>query len=408
MNPIEVFTDLGTGNLHVGDLYLHRRGNRESATFNYASGYLSHPLAYSIDPELALTQGSMQTRVGQPLFGCFSDSSPDRWGRTLINRRERLLVEQDKSVGRSIGEREYLLGVRDDLRAGALRLKIAEGPFLALENVGVPDLIELPALLHLATTVEHDDASIADVQRLVNLGSSLGGARPKAHVRNAKGKVAIAKFPSAVSDTWNVMAWEKVAYELAQNCGIHVSPTELIRIDGRSVLIVERFDRTTTGERVGYLSAMSMLEASDGQQRSYIEIAEVIETRSLKVTAELEQLWRRLVFTILISNTDDHLRNHGFLHVRGDGWKLSPAFDLNPNPSTGVKYLSASIDGSDTPATIEAAMQVAACFRLDEFSASKVLSEVRNSVSQWREVATRVGLSKSEINQMEPAFAQSR
>ena len=408
MNPIQVYTDLQNDEVHVGDLYMHRRGNRESATFSYAPRYLAHPLAYAIDPELALIQGSQQTRVGQSLFGAFSDSSPDRWGRTLINRRERMRAAQEHSAGRSVGEQEYLLGVRDDLRAGALRLKIGEGPFLAQDAIGVPDLIELPDLLALATLVERDDASLIEVERLVRVGSSLGGARPKAHVKTNKGRIAIAKFPSAASDTWNVMAWEKVAYELARNAGINVSDTTLIQIEGRSVLVIDRFDRNSDGDRVGYLSAMSMLEASDGQQRSYLEIAEVIETHSVQVNAELEELWRRIVFSILISNTDDHLRNHGFLHVRGDSWRLSPAFDMNPNPATGLKFLSTSIDGSDGPATIDAAIKVAPYFRLSEDAALTVLSEVKEAVEQWRNVAARIGLGSSEIESMEPAFSQAQ
>jgi serine/threonine-protein kinase HipA len=203
------------------------------------------------------------------------------------------------------------------------------------------------------------------------------------------------------------MAWEKVAYELARNAGINVSDTTLIQIDGRSVLVIDRFDRNSDGDRIGYLSAMSMLEASDGQQRSYLEISEVIETHSVQVNAELEELWRRIVFSILISNTDDHLRNHGFLHVRGDSWRLSPAFDMNPNPATGLKFLSTSIDGSDGPATIDAAIKVAPYFRLSEDAALTVLSEVKEAVEQWRNVAARIGLGSSEIESMEPAFSQA-
>jgi serine/threonine-protein kinase HipA len=215
--------------------------------------------------------------------------------------------------------------------------------------------------------------------------------------------VAIAKFPSDSSDTWNVMAWEKVALDLARDAGVMVSDSQLIRIGDRNVLVIDRFDRRGTA-RIGYASAMTMLEASDGDQRSYLEIAEVIEQRSTAVAAELRQLWRRIAFSILISNTDDHLRNHGFLHERGDSWMLSPAFDLNPNPQSGSKDLSTAIDYTDTRASVEALMSVAAYFRLEASDALEVLAEVTRAVTRWRTVAKSYGLLQQDLDAMEPAF----
>jgi serine/threonine-protein kinase HipA len=205
------------------------------------------------------------------------------------------------------------------------------------------------------------------------------------------------------SDTWNVMAWEKVALDLARAARVTVPDSQLIRMKDRNVLVVDRFDRNGTA-RIGYASAMTMLEGTDGDQRSYLEIAEVIEERSTAATAELRQLWRRIAFSILISNTDDHLRNHGFLHERGDSWRLSPAFDLNPDPRSGPKDLSTAIDYTDTRASVDTLMRVASYFRLDAGDALDVLAEVAGAVARWRTVAKSHGLTQHELDLMEPAF----
>jgi serine/threonine-protein kinase HipA len=258
-------------------------------------------------------------------------------------------------------------------------------------------------LLTIAERAESDSAGYEDLERLLRAGSSLGGARPKAHVVDSNGRIAIAKFPSASSDTWDVMAWEKVALDLARDAGIKVSDSQLIRVADRNVLVVDRFDRQGA-TRIGYASAMTMMEASDGDQRSYLEIASVIEERSPAATADLRQLWRRMAFSILISNTDDHLRNHGFLHERGDSWALSPAFDLNPNPGPGPKELNTAIDFGDARASIDTLIGVAEYFRLSPEQATDVLAQVTNATGCWRAVAATHGLRQPAINAMEPAF----
>ena len=270
-------------------------------------------------------------------------------------------------------------------------------------------MTDLPELLTLAARAEADSADLPDLQRLIRVGSSLGGARPKAHVRQPDGNLAIAKFPSAAHDTWNVMAWEKVALELATEAGITVPTSTLLNLAGRSVLVVDRFDRTRDADggpagRVGYVSAMTMLQSTDGEQGSYLEIAEAIETRSSHATADLRQLWRRIVFSILISNTDDHLRNHGFLHEDGDTWRLSPAFDINPNPEPGPKHLSTAIDLADDTASISLALSVADYFRLSAKEANDVVAQVQGAVSRWAPVARQCGLTAQEINAMSWAF----
>ncbi len=403
-SDIDVHVAAGEKNLLAGRMYPHRRRGVESASFVYDDRYLANPDAYALDPGLPLVTGTLQTAVGRALFGAFADSSPDRWGRTLIQRAERARDKATATAPRSMSEVDLLLGVRDDLRQGALRFRRGgQGPFLAVEESGVPVLTDLPAFLDIAARAERDTVDYEDLKRLVRAASSLGGARPKAHVLDAAGQVAMAKFPSANSDTWNVMAWEKVALDLARDAGVTVPDSQLIRIGDRNVLIVDRFDRRGTA-RIGYASAMTMLEASDGDQRSYLEIAEVIEERSTAATAELRQLWRRIAFSILISNTDDHLRNHGFLHEHGDSWRLSPAFDLNPNPQPGAKDLSTAIDYTDTRASVDTLMSVAAYFRLDASDALEVLATVTRAVARWRTVARSHGLLQQDLDAMEAAF----
>lgn len=401
---VSVYVALGERNLLAGRLYHHRRRGIESQSFVYDDRYLADPDAYALDPALPLVSGPIQTAVDRAMFGAFGDSAPDRWGRTLIMRAEMTRARQTGAAPRSISELDVLLGVRDDLRQGALRFRAdEEGPFLAAEESGVPVLTDLPKLLEIAERAERDAAGYEDLRRLLRAGSSLGGARPKAHVLGPEGRIAIAKFPSSSSDTWNVAAWEKVALDLARHAGISVPDSSLLRIGDRSVLIVDRFDRQGPA-RIGYISAMTMLEASDGDQRSYPEIAEFIEQRSPAATADLRQLWRRIAFSILISNTDDHLRNHGFLHQRSDSWALSPAFDLNPNPAPGPKELRTAIDFHDARASIDTLLRVAEYFRLDARDATQVLAQVTRSTDRWRAVAASQGLRQAEIDAMKPAF----
>lgn len=411
MSAVEVWVSIGGVDVRAGTLYPHRRrgGRTESASFTYLDEYIANPRAYSLEPGLPLVGGTHQSTIGHPMFGAFGDCAPDRWGRTLVQRREAAQARADGRDPRSLGEVDYLLGVRDDLRQGALRFRRGDGPFEAIEDRGVPALTDLPELVTLAARAETDSADLPDLQRLIRVGSSLGGARPKAHVRDAAGNLAIAKFPSAAHDTWNVMAWEKVVLELAGRAGVTVPVSTLLNLAGRSVLVVDRFDRTRDADggpagRVGYVSAMTMLQSTDGEQGSYLEIAEAIETSSPHATADLRQLWRRIIFSILISNTDDHLRNHGFLHEDGDSWQLSPAFDLNPNPEPGPKHLSTAIDLADDTASISLALSVADYFRLNAEEANNIVMQVQTATSQWATVARQHGLSSQQITAMSWAF----
>jgi serine/threonine-protein kinase HipA len=401
---VQVFVQIDGSDLLAGELWSHRRRNRESATFSYAPEYLGHPAAFELDPFLPLRDGLQQTPAGHEIFGAFADCAPDRWGRKLIGRAERRHAGAENRTQRSLGEIDYLLGVRDDMRQGALRFRDPVlDVFLAGEDEGVPPLIGLPRLLASAERVDREEEDDEDLKALLKGGSSLGGARPKAHVIDENGRPAIAKFPKPSSDEWDVIRWESVALQLARLAGLEVPVNRLIEVSGRSVLIVDRFDRRG-GLRVPYVSAMTMLEAVDGDSGSYLEIAEVIETHSPAATADLAQLWRRMAFSILISNTDDHLRNHGFLRLSSAGWSLSPAFDLNPEPEVGTRHLNTAIDFDETEARIEVLMGVAPAFRLSEPEARKVLLEVGEAVSSWRGVAEEHRLNRTAIEAMSPAF----
>jgi serine/threonine-protein kinase HipA len=262
-------------------------------------------------------------------------------------------------------------------------------------------------VLTAAEHLERDQASEAELRRLLRGGGSLGGARPKAHMRDTAGRIGIAKFPSPATDDWDVIRWESVALDLARDAGVVVSDSALHVIDGKPVLIVDRFDRTD-GHRLGYVSAMTMLEAGDGADGSYLDIADVIERNSPTASKDLEQLWRRVAFSILIRNTDDHLRNHGFLRTSTAGWSLSPAFDLNPDPRPDANFLSTAIDYGQREALIQTLMGVAEYFRLDEDEARMVLADVANATAQWETAARKAGLDRSALARMAPAFEHAQ
>ena len=338
------------------------------------------------------------------IFGAFSDAAPDRWGRRLIGRAERRRVKREGGTAQSFGEADYLLGVRDDLRQGALRFRQPDsGVFLAPPDSGVPSLLDLPRLLGAAARLERDQESEDELAALLRGGSSLGGARPKAHVLEDAGRIAIAKFPSPANDDWDVMRWEAVALTLAQSAGIRVPKHQLHLIDGKSVLVVDRFDRSGAA-RIGYVSALTMLERGDGEGGSYLEIADVIAGHSPSATNDLRELWRRMAYSVLISNFDDHLRNHGFLRTTTAGWSLSPAFDLNPDPRPGERHLSTAIDFDDTEARVDLLLEVAPEFRLAASQALDALQVVSAAVGRWREVAGEFGAVGDEIALMAPAF----
>jgi serine/threonine-protein kinase HipA len=402
--PVRVSVQIGGEDVPAGRLWTHRHARSESATLAYLPEYLVRRDAYELDPALPLRDGQQQTAVGQALFGAMSDCAPDGWGRRLVRRAEQHRARAVERAPRGLAEIDYLLGARDDLRQGAMRFQSAtDDTYLAPDDQGVPHLVNLPRLLNAAEELERDEPTAEDLSVLLHGASSLGGARPKVHVLDTAGRLSIAKFPSPAGDDWDVIRWEHVALTLAHEAGITVPTNELHMVAGRPVLVLRRFDRQA-GRRVGYTSAMTMLGARDGEQGSYLEIAEAIEEHSPHAAADLRELWRRIVFSVLISNTDDHLRNHGFLRASTAGWSLSPAFDLNPNPEGEIKRLTTAINEDSTLASLQSALEVAALFGLSRQEARALLSEVAAASEGWRLAAQAAGLGRGELERMAPAF----
>jgi serine/threonine-protein kinase HipA len=384
----------------------------EIFSFEYDRNWLKNPAALFLDPDLQLYPGQQYTRESRRNFGLFLYSSPDRWGRVLIDRKEVLTALKEGRSPRKLRESDYLLGVFDEQRAGALRLgEQVGGPFLNADRaMPVPPLAMLKELERASRKVEkglasQDPAMLKWIDMLLAPGSSLGGARPKAGVAGESGDLWIAKFPSS-RDDHDTGGWEMVVRELAGRCGIRVPEARAISLSGdHHTFLSRRFDRAPGRQRIHFASAMTLLGYNDGADFhdgvSYLELAEFIQRMGANPGADLEELWRRIVFNICVSNTDDHLRNHGFLLGAG-GWKLSPAFDINPNPRG--QGLSLNISETDNSLSTEVALSVAGYFRLSQSRAREILLGIKGSVSGWRRSAQRLGIGKPEQDLMEPAF----
>jgi len=400
-----VYVDLQGTPHAVGRLWARMRKDRESATFEYDKNWLAHPDRFSLEPALKLGPGPFHTPSDKPLFGAIGDSAPDRWGRVLMRRAERRRADREGQAPRTVREIDFLLMVDDEARQGALRFAAREGgPFLAeYSPAKIPPLIELPRLLSAADHVLSETDSDEDLRLLLAPGSSLGGARPKASVRDRDGHLAIAKFPNK-GDELNMVLWEAVALTLAAKAGITVPAWRLETVLDKPVLLLRRFDREQ-GTRLPFLSAMGMLDAKDNEARSYLEFVDVLRQHGATPKADIHALWRRIVFSILISNTDDHLRNHGFLWAGPAGWRLSPAYDLNPVP-TDIKprILTTTIDLDDGTASLTLALQVASYFELGQDEAHKIAGQVGQAVAAWRRVAKNLGLTPAEIDRTASAF----
>jgi len=400
-----VYVDLHATPHLVGRLWARTRKNRESATFEYDKSWLAHPDRFSLEPALKFGPGPYYSAYDKPLFGAIGDSAPDRWGRVLMRRAERRRAESLGETPRTLGEIDYLLMVDDEARQGALRFAEREGStFLAAHGpTKIPPLLELPRLLSAAEHVLSDTDTDEDLRLLLAPGSSLGGARPKASVRDRDGSLAIAKFPNK-GDEINVVLWEAVALTLAASAGITLPSWRLQTVAGKPVLLLRRFDRAEA-TRLPFLSAMSMLDARDNEPRSYLEFVDVLRQHGAEPKQDMHALWRRIVFSILISNTDDHLRNHGFLYAGPTGWRLAPAYDLNPVP-TDIKprVLTTAIDLDDGTASLDLALEVAGYFELPKDDARQIAAEVGQAVAGWRSEARARGLTPAEIDRMSSAF----
>jgi serine/threonine-protein kinase HipA len=404
IKEIFVYADLNNKPCLVGNLWPRVRTGRESATFEYAREWLSHPSRFALEPALMLVEGPHHTPANKAIFGALGDSAPDRWGRLLMRRAERRRAESANSTPRTLMEIDYLLMVNDETRQGALRFcKEKHGAFLADDKATIPPLIELPKLLSATERLADESDTAEDLKLLLAPGSSLGGARPKASVRDKDGSLAIAKFPSK-HDEYNTVLWEALALSLAKKAGIQVPDFRIENILDKPVLVSRRFDRVAK-KRMPFLSAMSMLGASDNERRSYLEIADSLRQHSACVKQDIHELWRRLVFNILISNTDDHLRNHGFIYAGTQGWQLSPAYDLNPVPiDIKPRELATNIDFTDATASLDLALSVSEYFDLEYKQAKSIAKQVAVVVAQWKKVSEIFGITKAESKRMASAF----
>jgi serine/threonine-protein kinase HipA len=334
------------------------------------------------------------------------DAAPDRWGRMLMERMEAREAKRENRQARKLGEDDYLLRVDDQTRQGALRFASRpEGPFLAsYPPTRIPPMIELGRLLDSSSKIINQEEKDQDLRDILEPGSSLGGARPKASVVDQEGSLWIAKFPSP-KDEWDVELWEYISLKLAQKARIPVPEFTLQSISGRNVLLVKRFDRQGV-IRFPFVSAMTMLEAKDREQRSYLEIAEILVSHGAEAKADLTDLWRRMVFNVLISNLDDHLRNHGFLFDQKlSGWRLSPIYDLEPLPEqVKGRFLHTCIDLDNNMASLELSLEVTEDFGLSTKEAKKVAREVGDATINWKKEASLLKAGKREVDFMASAF----
>jgi len=404
VNDIEVHISLDETTYRVGTLYRQAARGRESVTFAYHEDWLVNAKRFSLEPGLHVGEGAFHPGGDREIFGAIGDSAPDTWGRRLMQRAERRLANQESRPPRTLHEADYLLGVADVSRLGSLRFKFeAYDEFQKPTAEGVPGFIKLGRLLESSQRIEQKNETEEDLAIIFAPGSSLGGARPKASIVDTQGRLAIAKFPKE-SDDYSVEIWEHIALVLAARAGMDVATHELQMVDGRYVLISWRFDRRQQ-QRIPFLSAMSLLQAKDGDRASYPEIVDELSQHGGNTKVDSLELFRRMVFNILVSNVDDHLRNHGFLWAGVHGWVLSPAYDLNPTPTDlKSRILSTNISLDEGTCSIDLALSQAELFGLSLISARKIVVEVGQAVATWREVAKALGLNRGEIERMESAF----
>lgn len=397
----------------IGILYCSTHRNKEVYRFEYNLAWLSSAHAIQFDPELSLYSGPLYKTDGtNNNFRSFLDSCPDRWGRTLMQRREAIIARQEERRARTLLESDYLLGVHDKYRMGGLRFSLSiDGPFLD-DNSGMaaPPMSSIRELAYAAKKIVNednltDDESLKWLKLLIVPGGSLGGARPKASVTHSDGGEWIAKFPGK-NDEIDVAVWEYLTYLLAKDAGVEMSECRLDKFEHHHhTFLTKRFDRVPEG-RLHFSSALTQLEKYDGDENtSYLELAEFITDNGINATKDLAQLWRRIVFSIAVSNTDDHLRNHGFIlaNQRGaNGWLLSPAFDINPSLDKNGLHLN--ITQYNNSLDFNLALEVAELFQLSPKRAQNIVNEVKGAVSNWQTIATDLKISRAEQQLMAGAF----
>jgi len=407
---IFVYDDFSTDQpVLMGSLYVNVIKGGESYSFEYDKGWLKKTgLTLTLDPELMPYSGR-QYPTGKNIFGLFADASPDRWGRVLMNKRERILAEKEGRKPSKLYDSDYLLGVYDETRMGGIRFKVnQEGPFLSDDNeTAAPPWATLRTLEEASRNFENDETGLTEkwLNQLIKPGSSLGGARPKATVVDTKDQLWIAKFPSK-NDENDTGAWEIVAHDLAALCGLNVPEAKLEKFSSLgSTFLIKRFDRLGS-KRVHFASAMTLLGKKDGASAadgsSYLDIAAFIKSYGAQPKKDLIELWKRIVFNMAVTNTDDHLRNHAFI-LTDKGWILSPLYDVNPVPYGDE--LSLNVDEDDNSISIDLAVQTAVKFGISKSDAEAVAEDILQIVrDNWERIAARYALTRRQIEEMRPAF----
>lgn len=399
-----------------GTLHYDAVGSRERAAFSYAEGWLASPDRFALEPMLPLVSGpQFHRRVpnGSVFHGAFADTEPDGWARRVIlrdhaKRRQAARRTGQKLQAVQLQAIDFLLAVDDASRVGALRLQDEAGVFCQATEPGrrtAPPLIELKQLLSATRAVETESETAADLAYLRGRGTSLGGMRPKCTVVDDDGRLSVGKFPS-VKDERPVSKGEVLAMQLAKTSGLRVAEARLVDSDGLPVALIRRFDRTDDGGRIPYVSAATLLgaDSADAQEHSYTEMVDALRIHGAEVQLDLEELWRRMAFFVLITNVDDHLHNHAFLHVSHGQWRLAPAFDLNPFPDR-VRELKTWISEETGPeATIEALLSVLAYFQISRTKAKQILGRIEQALSKWREAGAALGMTSQELDQFADAF----
>lgn len=393
----------------LGELYVNAIRGSETFSFQYDTQWIAQTgYSVTLDPELPV-YGGRQFPPGKSVFGIVADASPDRWGRTLMKKRERILADQEGRKPKKLLDSDYLLGVFDETRMGGLRFKSdPDGPFLSDDTeTAVPPWTSLRTLEEASRNFEKGETGLSEkwLKQLIKPGSSLGGARPKATVVDPSGQLWIAKFPSK-HDENDTGAWEMVVHDLADLCGLNVPEAKLEKFSKLgSTFLVKRFDRCKA-KRVHFASAMTLLGKTDGSDASdgtgYLDIAALIKANGAKPKGNLIELWKRMVFNMAVTNTDDHLRNHAFLLTK-NGWILSPLYDVNPVPYGDE--LSLNVDENNNQISRELAIHVAPKFGISEKAATEYADEILQTVrDRWRAMAVKYGLSRTQIEDMKPAF----
>jgi serine/threonine-protein kinase HipA len=406
---------LGDNARGLGTLRFDAQGARENAAFAYDAEWLAAADGFALEPGLPLVAGPQfhrKGRLGSVFHGAIADTEPDGWARRVILRDHAKQRQEARRAGGggeagALNALDFLLAVDDASRVGALRFKDESGAFQRAVEDGrrtTPPLIELGMLLSASRAVETNSETAADLQFLRGRGTSLGGLRPKCTVVDSDGRLSIGKFPS-VADDRAVTKGEVLALRLAKAAGIDAAECRLVESEGEPVALIRRFDRPDGGGRLMYVSAATMLgvEAEAGEH-AYTEIVDALRANGATPQADTEELWRRIAFSILINNVDDHLRNHGFLHVDRGQWRLAPAFDVNPFPERARELKTWVSEEAGPEATIEALMSVLAYFRIAPARAREILAMVERAVSQWRAVGRGLGMTTPELDQFAEAF----